>query len=178
MVAPWTFSYISLTLTLTLNLTPKRYTVLTRGWRLVELVKASRRLGEPTEASPWICVCDSSNNDSSCSLCPMFYCFVPFIRFLSCDKPHVSLDTQRSMVDQKNHIHCFSASPVEPLSASPTTTHFGSFVFSTHATNPVNRIRLLRSVIRTLISLEDIDYTSTLRTGTLGDKAWNAQKPC
>ena len=54
----------------------------------------------------------------------------------------------------------------------------GSFVFSIHVTNAAIRIRLLRSVIETLISLEDIDYTSTLRTGTLGDKAWNTQKPC
>ena len=51
----------------------------------------------------------------------------------------------------------FLLPPAEPAppTSSPNITHFGSLVSSMRATNPVNRIRLLRS-IASILSLEGV----------------------
>ena len=49
---------------------------------------------------------------------------------------------------RKHPIHSFSCTPTQPAppTISPNITHFGSLVSSMRATNPANRIRLLRKV--------------------------------
>ena len=49
---------------------------------------------------------------------------------------------------RKHPVYSFSWPPTQPAppTNSPNTTHFGSLVSSTRATNPANKIRLLREV--------------------------------
>ena len=47
---------------------------------------------------------------------------------------------------RKHPIHYFSWPPKQPAPLSPNITHFGSLESSMRATNPANKIRLLRKV--------------------------------
>ena len=70
-----------------------------------------------------------------------------------CSRPLVGVDAASSEVVQETpHSTLFPASPPQsaPPTNSPNITHFGSLVSSIRATNPANKIRLMRKVASTL----------------------------
>ena len=77
---------------------------------------------------------------------PLFCRPAPFPLVLGCSRPLVMPKALRS--SRKQPIHSFSWPPTQsaPPVNSPNITHFGSLVSSMRATNPANRIRLLRKV--------------------------------
>ena len=73
---------------------------------------------------------------------------MPFPLVLGCDRPDVGVDAENSEVVQKTPHSFFLLYPrgIRTPTSSPNITRFGSLVSSMRATNPANRIRLLRSI--------------------------------
>ena len=79
---------------------------------------------------------------------PLFRRLAPFPLVLGCSRPLVGVDAESSEVVQETSHRLFFLAPTQPAppTNSPNITHFGSLVSSMRATNPVNKIRLLRKV--------------------------------
>ena len=78
---------------------------------------------------------------------PLFCrCSAPFPLVLDCSRLLVRVDAESSEVVQETPHPLFFLPPPQPAppTISPNVTHFGSLVSSMRATNPANKIRLLR----------------------------------
>ena len=81
-----------------------------------------------------------------CSAPSLFCRSAPFPLVLGCSRPLVGVDAESSEVVQETPHPLFSWPPIQPAPPTISTniTHFGSLVSSMRATNPANKIRLLR----------------------------------
>ena len=80
---------------------------------------------------------------------PLLRRLAPFHLVLGCSRPLVGVDAESSeAVEETPHLFFFLPPPRSwrPPTSSPNITHFGSLVSSMRATNPANRIRLLRKI--------------------------------
>ena len=73
---------------------------------------------------------------------------------LGCSHPLVGVDTEISEVVHETPHPLFFLSPTQPAPPTPfpNITHFGGLVSSMRATNPANKIRLLR-IVTSMLSL-------------------------
>ena len=85
---------------------------------------------------------------------PLFRRSAPFPLVLSCSFPLVDVDAERSEVVQEipHPLFCLTPHTASAPANSPNITHVESLVSSMRATNPANKIRLLRKVA-SMISL-------------------------
>ena len=83
---------------------------------------------------------------------PLLRRSAPFPLVLGCSRPMVGVDAESSEVVQETPHPLFFLPPhaAHAHHQSSNVTHFGSLVSSMRATNPANKIRLLRKVVSML----------------------------
>ena len=92
----------------------------------------------------------------------------PILLVLGCSRLLVGVDAESSEVVRETPQALFFLAPTQsaPPTISPNITHFGSPVSSMRATNPANKIRLLRKVV-SMLSLPVFISVSTYEIGWL-----------